>query len=134
MSKSFITAYKKGFSLIEIVMSLLILSGSIIVIFSGFDTSDKLNSYSSFESKATFLAERELELLKSDLLNKKRVEYPGTAESRFRLQRGWKVKTIWTSLDKTRVVRLISSVSHHGQDFKLESFLYLPIMGVKSAS
>lgn len=134
MNNSFIVGYKNGFSLIEIVISLLIISGSIVVIFSGFDTSDRLNNYSAFESKATFLAERELELLKSDLLNKKRTQFPGTAKSRFKQQPGWEVKTIWTALDKTRVVRMISSVSHHGQDFKLESFLYLPITGANSAS
>ena len=122
-----------GFSLIEIVISLLVLSGSIVIIFSGFNTSDKLNNYSAFEAKAAYLAERDLELLKADLLNKKRTNFPGAADSRFQQQAGWKVRVIWGMPDKTNVVRVISCVYHNNMKFKLDSFLYIPQIGVKSA-
>lgn len=133
MNNSYIYRYNSGFSLIEIVLSLLILSGSIVVIFSGFDTSDKLNNYSIFETKAAFLAERELEILKSDLINKNRKNFPGTADSRFQQQPGWKVKCIWTVPDKTDVVRVVSSVTYKGMKFRLESFVFIPNIGAKSA-
>ena len=123
----------EGFSLIEIVISLLVLSGSIVVIFSGFNMSDKLNNYSIFETKAAYLAERELEILKSDLINKIRDNFPGTSDSRFQQQSGWKVKCVWTVPDKTNVVRLESSVTYQGMEFRLESFVYIPKIGEKSA-
>lgn len=116
----------KGFSLIEILISLLVLSGSIVTMFSGFDTASKLDFHSAFESEAAFLAEREMEILKSDLLCGKRKSGPTSAESRFKHKPGWKMTTVWTAPDDTGALRIICTIKQLDRMFKIESFLYLP--------
>jgi len=117
---------KKGFSLIEILISLLVLSGAIATMFSGFDTSNQLSLYSAFEAEAAFLAERELELLKADLLSGQRKPGPAAAPSRFRHKPGVEVNTAWTSADNEGAIRMFCTVSQFDRSFKVESFLYLP--------
>ncbi|MDN5279126.1 MAG: hypothetical protein PWR01_3091 [Clostridiales bacterium] len=117
---------KRGFSLIEILISLLVLSGAIATIFSGFDTAGQLSHYAQFETEAAFLAERELELLKADLLNGKRKPGPASTEPRFQMKPGWKVNTVWTKPDETGAVRIVCNIAQSDRVFKLESFLYLP--------
>ncbi len=116
----------RGFSLIEILISLLVLSGAIATMFSGFDTSSQLNLHSAFESEAAFIAEREIELLKADLLSMQRKPGPAAAPSRFRNRPGVKVNTAWTSRDPEGTVRMVCTVSQSDRVFKIESFLYLP--------
>ncbi|MFZ5953212.1 MAG: type IV pilus modification PilV family protein [Candidatus Rifleibacteriota bacterium] len=116
----------RGFSLIEILISLLVLSGAIATMFSGFDTSSQLNLYSAFESEAAFIAEREIELLKADLLSQQRKPGPAAAPSRFRNRPGVKVNTAWTGRDPEGTVRMVCTVSQSDRIFKIESFLYLP--------
>jgi prepilin-type N-terminal cleavage/methylation domain-containing protein len=118
--------HRKGFSLIEILISLLVLSGAIATMFSGFDTSNQLSLYSAFEAEAAFLAEREIELLKSDLLSGQRKPGPAAAPSRFRQKPGMKVNTVWTSADEEGAIRMFCTVSQLDRTFKVESFLYLP--------
>lgn len=117
---------KNGFSLAEILISMLVLSGAISTMFIGFDTSGNLDNYSRFSTESAFLAEREVELLKSDLITGKQATGPASRSSRFRLKPGWDVKTIWTSLDETQTVRINCIVKKGEQQFKLETFLYLP--------
>ena len=119
---------KKGFSLIEIVLSLLVLSTSLAIIFSGFEISANLNNHARFESEAAFLAEREMELAKSELLNgniiaNKKVR---KIESRFRLKPGWKLFTLILPPDEENAVRLQVRVTHTDRELQLESFLFLP--------
>lgn len=116
----------RGFSLIEILISLLVLSGAIATMFSGFETSTQLNHYSSFESNAAFLAEREVELLKADLLSGQRKPGPASTDSRFRHKPGVKINTVWTATDEDRALRIICTVTQFDRIYKLESFLYLP--------
>ena len=118
--------YHRGFSLIEILISLLVLSGAIATMFSGFETSTQLNHYSSFESNAAFLAEREVELLKAELLDGQRQPGPAATASRFRQKPGVKVNTVWTAIDKDDAIRIVCTVSQFDRMFKLESFLYMP--------
>jgi hypothetical protein len=72
------------------------------------------------------LAERELEILKSDLLSGKQANFPGKSDSRFRLKPGWKVKVAWTQPDKEQAIRLVSKAIRGQNEFSLESFLFLP--------
>lgn len=116
----------RGFSLIEILISLLVLSGAIATMFSGFDTSSQLNLYSAFESDAAFLAEREIEILKSDLLSGQRKPGPAAAAARFRSKAGIKINTVWTAPDEDGAIRMVCTVKQFDRIFKLESFLYLP--------
>ena len=121
---------KKGFSLIEAILSLLILSGSLAIIFSGFEISSKLNNYANFESEAAFLAEREMELAKSELLSGNlKANQNKKLNSRFRLKPGWKLFTILTVPDAEKVVRLQVRVSNSDRELQLESFLFLPEQG-----
>ena len=118
---------KKGFSLIEIVLSLLILSTSLAIIFSGFEITASLNNHARFESEAAFLAEREMELAKSDLLNGNLiVNKVKKLESRFRLKPGWKLLTLIIPPDEDNAVRLQVRVTHTDRELQLESFLFLP--------
>jgi type II secretory pathway pseudopilin PulG len=117
---------RTGFSLAEILISMLVLSGAISTMFIGFDTSSNLDNYSRFSTESAYLAEREVELLKSDLLTGKLRPGPANRASRFSLKPGWELKTIWTSPDKSDTVRINCLVKKGEQQFKLETFLYLP--------
>ncbi len=86
---------KQGFSLVEILLTLIVLSSSLAVIFSGFDISSKLNVHAAFESEAAFLAEREIELAKSELLNGNlKAGKLRKLSCRFNLKPGWKLVTL----------------------------------------
>ncbi len=118
---------KQGFSLMEILLSLFVLSGSLTAIFSGFEISAKLNSYAVFEAEAAFLAEREIELAKSELLKGNlKATKPQKLKSRFRLKPGWKLVTLLTLPDQDDTVRLQVRIKHNDRIFQLESFLFLP--------
>ncbi|KAF1081533.1 MAG: hypothetical protein GQF41_2339 [Candidatus Rifleibacterium amylolyticum] len=122
---------RRGFSLLEILITLLVLSGSVVIMFSGFDTAAQLDMFASFESEAAFLAEREIELLKSELLQGHIKPAAGSMKSRFRLKPGWKIASVMADIDKEDSVRLICSVSNGDRLFQLESFIYVPTAGAK---
>ncbi|MEW6711649.1 MAG: hypothetical protein AB1403_17640, partial [Candidatus Riflebacteria bacterium] len=82
--------------------------------------------YSAFESEAAFIAEREIELLKADLLSRQRKPGPAATPSRFRNRPGVKVNIAWTGCDPEGTVRMLCTVSQLDRIFKIESFLYLP--------
>ena len=123
---------RDGFSLIELLISLFILTGALAIIFSGFEVSAKLNSHAIFESEAAFLAEREIELAKSELLNGNlKAGKARNLPCRFRLKPGWKINTILTPPDKDETVRLQVRVTHADRELQLESYLFLPEQEVK---
>ncbi len=124
-------ASRRGFSLLEILITLLVLSGSVVIMFSGFDTAAQLDMFASFESEAAFLAEREIELLKSELLQGRVKPAAGSLKSRFRLKPGWKLTSVMADADSEGAVRLICSVSKGDRQFQLESFVFVPDSGVK---
>ncbi len=115
-----------GFTLIEILISLLVLSGALTTMFSGFDSSSRLDLHADFESEAAYLAEREMELLKSEILAGKIKAGPASVKGRFRYKPGWKVYSIITAADSTSTVRIVSNVSRNDRQLKLESFLFHP--------
>ena len=118
---------KRGFSLIEIILSLLILSTSLAIIFSGFEISANLSNHARFESEAAFLAEREMELAKSELLNGNlKANEVRKLKSRFKLKPGWKLFTLILPPDNENTVRLQVRVTHTDRELQLESFLFLP--------
>ncbi|MBQ3644928.1 MAG: prepilin-type N-terminal cleavage/methylation domain-containing protein [Candidatus Riflebacteria bacterium] len=124
---------RHGFSLIEILISLFVLAGSLSVIFSGFEVSAKLNSHAGFESEAAFLAEREIELTKSELLNGNlKAEKVRKIPCRFRLKPGWKLTTLLTTQAPEDTIRLQVRVTHSDRELQLESFLFLPNLEVKN--
>lgn len=126
---------KSGFSLLEILVSLFVLATSLSVIFSGFEVSKKLNSQAAFESEAAYLAERELELAKSELLNGNlKAGQARRLKSRFRLKPGWQLVTLLTPPDSDDAVRLQIRVTQADKELQLESFLYLPQSGEKHES
>lgn len=117
---------RMGFSLIEILISLLIVSGAIVTIFSGFDTAAQLSSHSAFESEAALIAERELELLKAEFISDRITHSPGRIGTRFPQKPGWKVNTAWAAHDEFRAIRILCTVEQQDRTFKLESFVYQP--------
>jgi len=130
-ANSHTVAGRRAFSLLEILITLLVLSGSVVIMFSGFDTAAQLDMFASFESEAAFLAEREIELLKSELLQGRIKPVAGSLPSRFRLKPGWKIACVKADIDNESCVRLICSVSSGDRLFQLESFIYVPEAGVK---
>lgn len=122
---------KHGFSLIEILLSLFVLAGSLTAIFSGFEVSAKINNHAVFESEAAFLAEREIELAKSELLKGNlKANKARRLKSRFKLKPGWKLVTLLTPPDADNTVRLQVRVTNQDRELQLESFLYLPFQEV----
>ncbi|MBF0498531.1 MAG: hypothetical protein HQM09_00225 [Candidatus Riflebacteria bacterium] len=120
------SASKQGFSLIEILLSLMILSGTVVSLVSGIGSAESLDRHTRFEYEATTLAERELEILKSDLLSGKRSPGPRGGPGRFRLHPGWTSRIAWAAPDADGAVRLASEIIHGSDRVRLESFLYVP--------
>lgn len=120
---------RHAFSLLEILITLLVLSGSIVIMFSGFDVAAKLDLQADFESEAAFLAERELELLKSELLQGRIAMTAKALKSRFRLKPGWEIANVMTDADADSAVRLLCSVKKSDRLFQLESFVFVPPTG-----
>lgn len=117
----------RGFSLIEILLSLLILSGSLGILLGGMDVAQKLDRRGATESSAVFFAEREMELARSDLLSGRfdaeRRHRPG----RFRLPKGWTTRVVRTDPDDYGVVRLQCRVTYQEEEqLTLESHFFLP--------
>lgn len=94
--------------------------------FSGFDYAGQLDLHSSFESRAAYIAEREMELAKSDLLSGSIQPGAKVIKGRFQYKPGWKVSTVVTAPDPYGAVRLISSIKNGERSFELESFVFVP--------
>ncbi len=122
---------KNGFSLIEILVSLLVLSSAIATMFAGFDTSQALDVHAAFETEAAFLAERELELVKSDLLSGRLPIIAAGRPGRFRNKPGWKVATTVAAADEDGAVRIQVSANLGDRLFQLESFVFVAESGAK---
>jgi len=122
---------RRAFSLLEILITLLVLSGSVVIMFSGFDTASQLDMFAGFESEAAFLAEREIELLKSELLQGRIRAAAGSIKSRFRLKPGWKLASVIADADSEDAIRLICSISKGDRLFQLESFVFVPGAGAQ---
>ncbi|MDD3145796.1 MAG: type II secretion system protein [Candidatus Riflebacteria bacterium] len=117
---------REGFSLIEILISLLVLSGALATMFSGFESSSMLDMQAGFESEAAFMAERELELVKSDLLAGRLKPVAAGRRGRFKMKPGWKIATTIADRDDDGATRIQVSASRSGRNFMLESFVYVP--------
>ncbi len=125
------TAFSNGFSLIEILISLLVLSSAIATMFSGFEASSQLDMHAAFESEAAHIAEREIELVKSDLLAGRLTAAAAGRSSRFRMKPGWKVATAIAAPDSDGAVRLQVTTHKGERSFQLESFVFVPGPEVK---
>lgn len=114
-----------GFSLAEILLSLLIMSGTITTLFQGLQISHTLNRQSAFEEQAAYFAERELEMLKTDLLEQRLQPTGKESRGRFRLPAGWSTTLTWSTPDEFLVTKLACTIQHTDNRFSLESFLFL---------
>lgn len=124
-----------GFTLIEILLSLLLMAGAISIYFTGLQAAERLDQQAFQESRAAQIAERELELLKNDLLAGRR-PFKGVARGRFRLPAGWKSRIRWAPLlEEYGTTRLVARVwQPNGADLKVESFLFMPsLLQLKSS-
>ena len=111
----------------EILLSLLILSGSLVSLLSGLQVSQQLSHHANFEELAAFFAEREMEVLKADLLAGRRLgEKILTAQGRFKLPSGWKTLLRWSVPNELGLRRLMCQVLHGSEQFAIESFLFCP--------
>lgn len=117
---------RRGFSLVEILLALIIMTGSVIAILRGFEVQESLAQQARFETMAALYAERELELLKSDLLGGRRPQGPRGSAGRFKLPGGWKSRLIWTAPDEDNTCRLIVRITRSGETFACESFVAIP--------
>ncbi len=117
---------RPGFTLVEILLSLLVMAGSIGLYVSGMQAAELLDRQARGEDRAARIAERELELLKNDLLAARRPPQ-GVARGRFRLPAGWKTQLRWAPFENEGTVRMAARVTQRaGVDLQVESFLFLP--------
>ncbi|RCK80221.1 MAG: hypothetical protein OZSIB_3403 [Candidatus Ozemobacter sibiricus] len=124
---------RPGFTLIEILLSLLVMAGSIGLYFTGMQAAELLDRQARGEDRAARVAERELELLKNDLLAARRPPQ-GVARGRFRLPPGWQTRLRWAPLAEEGTVRLAARVTQRaGVDLQVESFLFLPSLTAPAA-
>lgn len=118
---------RRGFSLLEVLLSLVIVSGALVILLRGIETGARLTAQSHFEAWSATYAEREMELLKSDLLTGRRsAQVGGRSSGRFRLPAGWRTTIAWTALDELFTTRLCIIVKQQRLSFQLESHLFLP--------
>jgi Tfp pilus assembly protein PilV len=115
-----------GFSLFEILLSLMILGGATVGLFGAMNVAEALDRQARFESEGAAFAERELEMLKIDLLAGTRSAGPRGARGRFRHPGGWKVRLSWTAADPEGVIRTACTITQGDRGYRLESFLFFP--------
>ncbi|HNW34597.1 MAG TPA: prepilin-type N-terminal cleavage/methylation domain-containing protein [Candidatus Ozemobacteraceae bacterium] len=126
---SFQDTARRGFSLLEILLSLLILSGAITGLMSGLRSAELLDRRAVFEERAAMYAEREMELLKNDLQAGRRADGPAHARGRFRLPGGWKTQLSWAPQPMESSIRLACTVQSGNDRLAIESFLFFPDAG-----
>jgi type II secretory pathway pseudopilin PulG len=124
---SVFSRHSGGFSLVEILLSLLILAGTLVTIMSGIQVSHELSQQARFEENAAFFAEREMEMLKSDLLAGRAKLTPGLSHGRFRLPAGWQTKLTWNQPDHIGILKIACQVMYQQSRVNIESHLYLPV-------
>jgi len=116
----------KGFSLLEVLLSLLILAGSVLGIMKGLDIAQAMDAHSRFEHLAAVFGERELELLKTDLLRGTLAAGPASMTGRIKLPPGWAAKLVWTPNASESTIRLKATVINGETNVQFSSFLYVP--------
>lgn len=116
----------RGFSLPEVLLALLVMSGAIVTLMGGLRGADALDRRARFEECAAAYAEREMELLKNDLQAGTRPSGPARARGRFRLPGGWKSSLAWTPQPMESSIRLACTIESGGDRLAIESFLFLP--------
>ena len=117
---------RRAFSLLEILLSLLILAGSVIGLMKGLDVAQALDNYSRFEHQAAVFGERELELLKADLIDGRRLPGPASATARIKLPPGWQGILSWTDRDQTGTIRAVARITQRENLLTIGTFVYVP--------
>lgn len=116
-----------GLSLAEILISLLVLSGSLGMLLGGIEIAGQLEGQGKFEEKAAFFAERELELAKTDFLRGSIRLSQKMRPGRFRLPSGWESILTWTIPDDFGIISIHCQLSYRKiNKLDLETHLYLP--------
>ncbi|HOT27409.1 MAG TPA: prepilin-type N-terminal cleavage/methylation domain-containing protein [Candidatus Ozemobacteraceae bacterium] len=118
-----------GFSLPEILLALLVMSGALVSLMGGLRGAEALERRAAFEERAAAYAEREIELLKNDLQAGLRPGGPAHSRGRFRLPGGWKTSLAWTPQPGEPSIRLACTVESGDNRLAVESFLFLPESG-----
>lgn len=119
--------YKKlGFSLVEILISVLVVGGILTIMYSGFKTSNDLLLQASFESEAAFLAEREVEYIKSELVDGAIKPEKSLLKSRFQTKAEWKVSSSIAPDEIPGICKILTNIESQNKKFTLESFIYIP--------
>ncbi|MDD3000301.1 MAG: type II secretion system protein [Candidatus Riflebacteria bacterium] len=119
--------YRKiGFSLVEILISVLVVGGILTIMYSGFKTSNDLLLQASFESEAAFLAEREIEYIKSELVDGVIKPEKSFLKSRFQTKPEWKVSSLVAPDEIPGICKILTNIESQNKKFTLESFIYIP--------
>lgn len=118
----------RGFSLLEIILSLLILSGCITALIGGFNQADNVFSFARFEFEASMLAEREIELLKTELLmgRRKVADVINESDGRFRVPGGFRTRLSWEPTETEGLLKLGCTITRGSSELVIESFLFGP--------
>jgi type II secretory pathway pseudopilin PulG len=115
-----------GFTLLEIIISMLVLGGVLTIMFSGFNISKTLFAQALFESEAAFIAEREMEYLKSELLSGLTIKKSISLKNKFQLKAPWAISTLIEPDTADNCYKIHIKVNKQEQSFALESFIYSP--------
>lgn len=123
---------KLGFSLVEILISVLVVGGILTIMYSGFTTSKDLLLQASFESEAAFLAERELEFIKSELVVGAIKPEKSFLKSKFRTKPEWNISSSIAPDEIPGICKILTNIESQNKKFTLESFIYIPNSGVQT--
>lgn len=123
------TFRRNAFTLIETLVSIMIVGGILTVMFSGFDVSKQQQMQADFESEAAFIAEREMEYIKSELLEGKIKTKASKRSGNFKVPTGWSVTLNLGEYTQDKTMKISVETVKNNNRFILSSYVYIPESG-----
>ena len=117
---------QKAFTLVEILVSIMIVGSILTVMYSGFDISKQQQMQADFESEASIIAEREMEYIKSELIDRKVKPKFAKRHGNFNVPKGWQVLLTLGEYSTDKTIRITVETTKKNNRFKLNSYVYIP--------
>lgn len=114
--------------MIEILIALFVLGTCVTALIGGMGVVSEATAEAQFAQRGAFVAERELELAKADLLAGRLAPGPRGLPGRFPLPAPWRSRVLVGAREADGAVRLaVRCAGPASRSLLLESFLYVPL-------
>ncbi len=124
------TIRHKAFTLVETLVSIMIVGSILTVMYSGFDISKQQQMQADFESEASIISEREMEYIKSELIDGKIKPKSTKKNGSFKVPAGWQVTSTLGEYSSDKTMKITVETSKNNNKFMLSSYIYIPNNGV----